>query len=63
MGKVFRHTCPLNLLLFWALGIVQYLPTPDLAAAPARHHSTAVYKASPYINAACTVVESWFNSQ
>ena len=32
---------------------------------PARYYSTAIHKACPYIygQAACTVVESWFNHQ
>ena len=46
--------------LFWTLGIVLYLSTPD----PARRPGITLPPYTKHVtHAACTVVESWFNSQ
>ena len=45
MGKVDHNIVEPFAALFGALGIVQYLPTPD----PVCHHSTDVHKACPYM--------------
>ena len=68
MGKeVLRPTCKMNLLLscfsLSALYTVQYLSTPDHVPAGPASLLCRTQSRSLYCHAACTRVESWFNSQ
>ena len=62
MGKVFRLTCQLNLLLSCLLSALYTCQHLTLPAGPASFHRRT-QSMSLYGHAACTVVESWFNFQ